>query len=315
MEETTTNPDNFQGRVLVDNAAGERYNFIVTEGSNIFSKSPLTINGAPITAQDVALIDQFHTAVSPTNPAHPWRLQPEFIVHTQAEAEAYRNAGKIIDTSFYANWDVPGGPLEHIRLATNAGRIITEFLQNHLKDSEQRGTLESLNPYLISAAAAFHDDGRLVTHLPTNGPLGKRMLQRMSIREDIIDAIPDEEIYFQVPLNESMEEAVMRINPKKLIIGLADNFGKRYPGTNRLFQPSDISSEHMQGWADSYAQRPQSGRPSQRAFVAGLPLHLRNDDRILPGFDHWIRTVSNTNLQAVINELDQQLTPMLPTIS
>jgi hypothetical protein len=174
--------------------------------------------------------------------------------------------------------------------------------------------LGALNPYFVSAAAALHDDGRLVTHLPSNGPIGKRMLQRIGIRPGIIEIIPDEEIYFQVPGDVSIDDQIMSLDPALIIVALSDNFGKRFPGTNRLYHPEDLTTEKMAAWGESYASRPHSGRPSQRRFVDGLPLHIQNEDRVFAGFDRWVRAVSSSDLGQVVAHLEEQLVPTLVKI-
>lgn len=50
----------------------------------------------------------------------------------------------------------------------------------------------------------------------------------MGIREDITGIIPDEDIYFQVPENESMDSHILALDPAMVIVALADNFGKDF---------------------------------------------------------------------------------------
>lgn len=307
MTETSEKP-----RVLIDEEAGERYKYVVENGKNIFTGSSLLDPSQPITDTDLDLIATFHKTVSPQNPNHPWRLTKE---------ERSIEQGQIADPSTFGNWESVGGPLEHIQLAGKAGFEISKILKDHLKPEEEiteewaKKAFEHivrLDPHRIAAAASLHDEGREVTHLfYTNDLIGRRMLERIGIRNDIVGIMPDE-VVMQVPQDESMIEYMQKMEPEAVMVRIADEFGKRKAGTNRLTMPNDFDAETQKKWGENYINRPYSGRPSDKWIREHLALHNANAPRYFEAMDEWVQGVSTLTL----NELTEQLNTILsPTLS
>lgn len=305
MEQSDSKP-----RVLVDKEASERYERVIGVGRRVFAGSALLDSSKPITAKEVDLIAQFHKEVSPENPQASWRLTRE---------DRSIEKGQIVDRSSFGNWEAPGGPLEHIELATQAALIIVEELKTHLKSAdsvsdqlakEAINAVQGLNPYHTAVVAGLHDEGREVTHLLSNEVIGRRLLQRIGIREDITSILPDEKV-MQVSLDESMDEYMQHMNPETIIARIADDFGKRKGGTNRLQQPQDIDYKAEEAWAKNYLNRPFSGRPSDKWARERLPLHVENALRYLVALNNWVRGVSTLTLTDITRKVNEQLAPTL----
>lgn len=305
MEQSNQKPP-----ILVDKEASQRYKHIIDAGKRIFAGSAIVDPSKPITADEIDLIAQFHKEVSPENPQASWRL-------TREDRSIER--GQIADSSFFSNWEVPGGPLEHIELATQAALIIVEELKTNLKSAdsvldlwvkEAISAIQGLNPYHTAVVAGLHDEGREVTHLLSNEVIGRRLLQRIGIREDITSILPDEKV-MQVPLNESMDEYMQHMNPETIIVRIADDFGKRKGETNRLQQPQDINHRAEEAWAQNYLKRPFSGRPFDRLAREHLELHVENAPRYLEALDNWLDGISTLSLSDITRRLNQQLAPTL----
>jgi hypothetical protein len=287
-----------------DPEAKRRYDYVVGVGKDLFTESGLVIPGRQITEGDLKLIHNFHDAVAPTNPANPWRLQRE-----------ERPVAK--DPSFYANWELPGGPLEHINLAQASAGKITEILQANLRKKPKRNFSRIINliriidPYFVAAGAGLHDEGREVTHTYyTNEKIGEILLTKMGIRPDLIGIMPDEQIMLTPP-DKDMNMVINRLSPEEVIVRLADEFGKRVPGTNRLYNPKDYSAWDRKKWMNGYLNKPDSGRPSERWMRRQMPLHVENVPRYFGALDKWVQSVSDLSLEQLVTMSNTELAPTL----
>lgn len=298
---------------LVDKEAGQRYEDVIKIGKRIFAGSAVVDPSKTITRRDVDLVAQFHGEVSPANPDVKWRLTRE---KRQIEL------GQIADPSSFGNWEAPGGPLEHIALATKAAEIVVRELQNNLKSEDKVNEpwakeavrqIREINPFHTAVAAGLHDEGREVTHLLSNEVIGRRLLQQTGIREDITSILPDDKVML-VPPEENMDEYIEHMNSETIIVRIADDFGKRKGGTNRLQQPQDIDRKDEEAWAQNYLNRPFSGRPSDKWAREHLPLHVANASRYLAALDNWVRGVSTLTLEDVTRKVNEQLAPNLQTL-
>lgn len=294
---------------FTDEPAQERFRFVVGKGEEILANSALVDPSKRIGNDDVERIAQFHREVAPTNPSNPWRLQKE-------DRPIER------DPSFFSNWESPGGPLEHITLAGKAAEIITRALQDHARTfdegTKERETVEKLkqvDPLHAAAAAALHDEGREVTHIfYTTDLIGRAELRKIGIRKDILDVLPNEEILWLLP-EEDMDVAVSALSPEEIIVRIADDYGKRKAGTNRLMQRVDFTEENQERWAASYVNRPDSGRPSDRLMRSKMPLHTQNAQRYLDALNNWVSRFSTLTIEDITKILHQELSPTLPKIA
>lgn len=294
-----------------DPEAGDRYLFIAEKAGETFSGSALLDNSKKVTEQDLELIKQFHQKVSPVNPEHPWRLTTE---------QKSLDKGEIIDVSTFANWEMPGGPLEHIHLAMEAAKFVTEELKQSLKPEDeikedwaktQLKVFDKLDPYLVAASAGLHDEGREVTHeFWTNDLIGNRLAKRIGLRRDIVDMMPKEEVMFTPP-DKSMDQVFGDMPTAAVIIRIADEFGKRKPGTNRTLIRSDYDPKQQIEWGERYKQRPFSGRPSDRKMKENMDLHNANAPRYFEAIDNWLRAITTYDLQTLSQRISAELSPKL----
>lgn len=70
-------PSAKQRVLLIDEGAGERYEYLVQKGREIFGNSSLVNPDTEITPEDLDFISLFHREASPTNPNYPWRVGRE----------------------------------------------------------------------------------------------------------------------------------------------------------------------------------------------------------------------------------------------
>lgn len=296
-------------KYFVDKPAQERFRFVIEKGKEIFANSALVNPSTRIGGEDIELIAEFHKEVAPTNPSNSWRLQKED-----------RPIEK--DPSFFSNWEAPGGPLEHITLASKAAEIITRALQEHArffdestKESETVEKLKQVDPLHAAAAAALHDEGREVTHIfYTTDLIGRAELRRIGVRKDLLDVLPNEDIYWLSP-EDDMNFAIAALSLEEIIIRIADDYGKRKAGTNRLKQRADFTQENQEKWAASYVNRPDAGRPSDRLMRSKMPLHTQNTQRYLDALSKWINSVSTLTIDDITKILHEELSPTLPPLS
>lgn len=300
--------------VIVDPEAGERYSFVIGEGQKLLAGTAILDSSKPITAADVDAIRRYHKAVSPNNTENPWRLTP---------ATKDLAAGEIVDPSNYANWEKPGGPAEHIELATQGAEVVVEYIKNHLKDpveveeewaKKAIADLQSLNPHHTAAAAALHDDGRLVTHLfYTNEKIGKRALERIGVRKDIIEVLPDEAVML-TPRDQSMDNVLEQLPVEAVVVRILDEFAKRAIHTNRLKQIEDFRPAEQTDWSDRYQRKPPSGRITDQFMRERMPLHNENAWRYIKGLQKYVEQVTTVSFDSILNQLSDSLVPTLESL-
>lgn len=298
-------------KIITDKEAGQRYHHLVALGRKKFEGTALLNDSSQITDADIAALVEFHRESSPTTPKSPWRQAQEF---------RSRDEGQIVDSSTYGNWEAIGGPLEHINLASDAAKIITELIKKHARVLQENDPLwlhkaileiQQVEPLHAVAAALLHDEGRGVTHLfYTNEVIGNALLRRIGIREDLRDVLPNEQLMLTPP-DEDFNEALQQLSAEAVIIRLADEFGKRFPRTNRIYQPSDYDAWDRDTWAIGYISRPLSGRPSDAWMRTQMQLHVDNVPRYFAALDNWVRTCTTLTLQELCEKLSERLNPTL----
>jgi len=296
-------------RKLVDQESIDRYHYVATKGREIFGESAIVNPLLPLTSADLVLVSQFHREVSPKNPQAPFKL-----TNVMERGQ---------DPSSFGNWELPGGPLEHMELAAQAALIIVSELKDHLmpvdsvSDQWAREAIEvikELNPYHVAVAAGLHDEGRQITQMfYTNDRYGGMLLRKIGVRPDIIAVIPDEEV-MQVPLGKDMDEYMQAMNPESVLVRIADEFGKRKGGTDTLLQPEDINPEAQRVWGDRYVKRPFSRRPTDRWWRGHIELHNDNAVRYVQGLDQYVRGISTLTLKDLTTKINTQLAPTLPQL-
>lgn len=316
--------------LLVDKEAGERYKQVVEAGRKLFRGSALCDSAREVTQEDFRLAIEFHKELSPTNPKQPFRIKPRTTPWS---------SGEIIDWSTFADWETPGRTLEHVNIASHAAAIIVRELQQNLREPNDSldewarkasQEIEKVSPYHAAAAAALHDAGRLVTHLGyTNERIGRALLTRMGIRRDIVSLLPDESIMQLLP-DKDMGKAIQSLPTEAVIIRMADDFGRRYFGTQRLVQPSDITSQWMQAWGDKYMKEQPTGRPSESFWrkeievsnpdgskqrITRMQLHINNAQRYIEALDKWVQSASTLTLSDLTRTLNEEIAPLLPPLN
>lgn len=313
----TENDDKRPG-VSVDREAGERFDYLVEVGREMFAGTGLVDPAKEITRQDLQTIADFHRKVSPENPEHPYRTDKK----TPEELQAMREMGLIADPAYNKGWESPGGPAKHIELATQAAEIIVKELQSHLKGEAEAGSewavvleqIRQIDPYHAAAAAAFHDDGRFVTHTYfTNELIGAALLRKMGIREDIIRVLPNERVML-LPDKESMADQIRNLPAEAVIVRIADEHGRRNGKSNELYQKRHCTKESLLAWGKGYSAKPLSGRPSDRRMHQTMPRHLENEMRYSDALDTWTRNVSALSLTEITDRLNSELAPTLRQI-
>ena len=293
---------------LTDEPAQLRFSFIVSQGREIFKSSALLDPSLTLTRADLSLIDDFHNKVSPVNPSYPWRLESR---------KASILNGEIEDVSTFANWESLGGPLEHIRLATDSAPIVIAELNKNLRpdntlDSDvlrARDEIVKIDPIHSAVVAALHDEGREVTHmLYFNELVGYALLKKIGIRHDLLVVMPGSDVLI-IPPGQDIYEVLKSLPAEGVVLRIADEFGKRFPKSNRLYQPDD----YLQ-WAKTYTSRPLSGRHSERWYRDRIELHINNLPRYFQSVDRWISSVSTLTLDQLIQSLNYNLAPTLSPV-
>lgn len=300
------------GRTLVDHEAYNRYLFVAEKGIQLLGNTNLIEGGGKISSKDLRAIEKFHREVSPVNPSNQWRLKKRVFSGNEF------SRGEIKDPSYFGNWESPGGPLEHIELATAATGIILTELKANLKDETQEdkgiaeaiNELKKLNPYLIAATAALHDEGREITHtFFRNELVGEALLRRIGIREQILDIMPGEDVMQMAP-EDSLVDKIFELSPSAVIVRIADELGKRKSGTNRLISIEDYGNK----WAKNYEEKPPSGWGSDAWMRQSMQLHIDNTPRYFRALDIWVKAVSNLTLENLSEKLNGSLSPGLKQI-
>jgi len=297
---------------LVDVEAGERFRYVESVGVEMFKGSGLVDPQKEITREDIELIDQFHETVSPVNPDKPWRLDP-------ADRDTAR--GEIADRSFFRNWNSAGGPREHIHLAIRAAEIIARELKANVKHSGEEKPeyasqaieeLNGLNPLLVSAAAALHDDGRLITHLQGNDKIRDTLLKKIGVRKDIMECSFDDGMVLTTPEDASMDTVVQNLTIKQIILKIADEFGRRSAADNtHTMSLAEYNTGSQEEWAARYLSRPESGRRTEQIPRDNMALFVRNTNRFFLVLKRYIEEVSTINIEYLVEKLEAELSPLL----
>ncbi len=311
---------------LVDKEIGERFEMILDALSDHYTTTDLVEANQEkhISLDDITAIHFAHHRISPIT--SNWRLE---------RANKSNDRGEIADASTYSNWEAPGGPLESIDYASDVAYRLVSLLHEHLKPEEEVDDawkkswqeVQQIDPLHAAAAGLLHDEGRFLTHTYyTNEMLANPLYRRLGIRKDIVSVLPSEQV-MQVLLDESMDDVIRDLNPEAVIVRIADEFGKRFPGTNRLYQPQDYDTWDRQRWADGYMNRSSSGRPTDDYMrkeavdrngngigMTRMQLHVDNVPRYFTALDNWVRNVSTLTLEDITREIDKELSPTLPLL-
>lgn len=285
----------------------ERYQFIVEEGRKIFQGSGIVDNSIPITESDVDRVHQLHKIISPKN----WDYKTAI------------GSQQIEDPSTFGNWEDPGGPLEHINLAMESAPILLEEILKNIKsaddvdDARVKSAIESLkkaNPNLLAVAAGLHDEGRELTHIFFRTDLvGGSLLNKIGVIDAIKKILPEEKLML-TPLDQSMDEAVLNMNPEAVLIRIADDFGKRKKGTGRLMQPNDVTEASQEEWANTYEEKPFSGAASDAWMRKRFKLHSLNGVRYNVALSNWLIETTGKPLEHYTLLLNEKLAPTLPPV-
>lgn len=314
------------GSTVPESDIAQRFKFVVETGLKIFGGSALTDSSQPIAQTDLDLIPLFfrrEQGVAPTRPDAPWRLSA--LTNTDPRFNGPRPDGKPwrpVDGSYFGNWEAPAGPLEHIILAQKAGEFFTNQIKQHLRpdlaDSEAQ-EMRSLSAKHAAAAAGLHDAGRTITHaFWSTDMIGGAALNEIGIREDLRRVMPREEV-MQTPLDQSMDEVIENIGPEAVIVRLADEFGKRQPGTSHTYLVSGyeewVTSGGADKWAETYTSRPGTGLKYETKFRENVQLHKDNVGRYFAALDKWIQNRTTLNLgelTTMFREHIDQTSPLPP---
>lgn len=285
----------------------KRYQFIVDEGKEFFQGSGIVDSSISITENDIGRVRRFHNIVSPKNWVDFGEIGPK----------------EIEDPSTFGNWEDPGGPLEHINLAMESAPILLEEILKNLKSEDDvddpriKSAIDSLrkaNPNLLAVAAGLHDEGRELTHIFLRTDLvGGSLLNKIGVIDEIKQILPEEKLML-TPLDQSMDEAVLDMSPEAVLIRIADDFGKRMGGTERLMQPSDIKPDVQEAWAQRYRARPQSGAASDAWMRKRFDLHNANAERYSSALSNWLIWTTGKPLEHYTQLLNAKLAPTLPSL-
>ena len=291
--------------------AQERYESVLRAAKFILTNTALTDPEREITEDDLIKINIYHEYASPVNQDNHWKLR--------ASDNIIPRSG-IRDGSTYGNWESNGGPLEHINLAMKAGDRVTRLLQENLRNSDELtdqwaidavSQLRNANPLAVAAAMGLHDEGREVTHTYlVNDLVGNQILREVGVREDLLEIMPDESVML-TPREESMDETIQSLNPLAVAVRIADEFGKRAPGTKRTYQPEDYNAWDRNKWAEGYISRPLTGIEQDEWMRGQMQLHVDNVPDYFAALDNWIRSVSNLTLKDITEALSDDLSPLL----
>lgn len=293
---------------FTDEEARDRYHFVVlTLRENLQPSVPALFDSSKtIKPEDLTAISTVYKLISPLNPSHPWRIH--------AVERSIQN--EPVDPSFFDNWEAEGGPLESMELARDAAFFIANKIKKDLRPRQElseewerkaHAEISSLSPVHAAAAALLHDIGRFVTHIQySEGAIGRRLLVSAGIRGDLIDVLPDENVLI-IPLEDSMDAVLQKLSAEAIIVRLADDFGKRVPNTNRLYQPSDFTQGAMKEWAKKYIDRPFSGRPSDSRMRDTMSRHIGNVPRYFQALDKWVRAMTTLTLEDLARRANEEL--------
>lgn len=307
----TINPEDAWG---IDSDFAHRLAVLINTGISFFSMSRLIQSALPLSDEDLERISEWHQVTNPRT--NEWRTGSPLARLDAIEGE------HIADPSSYGNWDAPGGPAEHISLATAAVPIIIDLLQSNLRHGSTSPPMNEIilklsnaDARLAIAAAALHDEGRKATHIfHTTSEFGDFLLQEIGIRDDVLSLMPTENVML-VPENDDLLHVLLSLDPLAVIVRIADEFGKRVPGQDRLYGPEDYSSWDRQQWLNGYLERRFSGYPSDAYFRDRAQLHVDNVPRYFEALDRWVQSVSTLRLADITDILQQRIGATLPTVS
>ena len=291
----------------VDPEMAERYQEIIDHATDLFRNTTLLDSSQQVGEKDVELILSLFSKFDPQ--ATGWRTDSEYNDFKR------KNAWYLQDGSTFGNWGEPGGPMEHINLSVQSVSHIFEILKGNLKPDlnlQIKQEFEQINPSQLEAIMAFHDIGRLFTHtFFTTGVIGDRLLKSLRIRGDIIQNLPTEKVML-TPMDEDMDIVIQNLGVIAVIARLADEFGKRAPGTNRLYMPEDYNMWDRQKWADGYTKKQITGRPSDSFFRKNVQLHVDNVPRYFESLDRWVQKISTLTLEQLIQKLQERIGKLPP---
>ena len=281
---------NLQNMFTADPQAHKRMENIANLGRARFASTRLALGneGLPVSSSEVASVKQFLYQMRPSE--SQWRMEG-----------AVTQRGVIIDPSTFDSWDRPGGTAEHISLSAVAARKFLAILQANSNIAD----LDNLDPNLIEVAALFHDIGRFVTHqFFLSGEVGNWLLNEMNLRQDLRELIPQESIMLGDP--QLMEERIFSLSPAQVLLRMADEFGKRFRGTNRFLHPDDCTRAHWEKWAQEYLRRPVGWSVYERGMREKMPIHIANEEPYYAALAKWVKRISQytLSLSNLVERLD-----------
>ena len=255
-----------------------------------------------VTSDDIQLLKSFLEIADPQKAG--WRL---------TQTPAPNNEGTTcvrgsVDPSTFANWNAVGGPAEHFELAGKMALHIHDRFQTLYPNSP----IARLDRNELHAAALMHDFGRLITHqFFLSGEVQTHLLKAIGIRKELCDALPKEELMLGEP--DSMQKRIDALTPFQFVVRIADEFGKREPGTNRLIHPDECKRERWEKWAESYRKRDQGWVSVERHMRDHLGRHLDNEEPYYAALDARIRRESSgtLTLRSIVESFDtKELQPL-----
>jgi hypothetical protein len=126
--------------------------------------------------------------------------------------------------------------------------------------------------------------------------------------------MPDEEI-MQLSPDQSMDEAIEALSAEAVILRIADEFGKRQPGTNHTYLVSGyeewVTSGGADRWASTYVTRPGTGLKYETKFRENVQLHKDNVGRYFQSLDRWLQRRTTLTLDGISRQFSEQ-TPLRP---
>lgn len=177
-----------------------RVNEVVNVGKQTFQETSFN-NEQPIKAEDLQLIAQFFTLVTPDTTSYPHLV----------------------------NWEGAGSLMEHCHLS---GRIA-----HRLSERVNKATGSSLDPYAQQAALELHDLGRTVTHsFMETDELSDILWSHIGLRSDLKELTHNAHLYWD---SNSLDFDSLPI-PTRISV-ISDVFGKRSAkDPNRLRHTDEI---------------------------------------------------------------------------
>ena len=100
-----------------------------------------------------------------------------------------------------------------------------------------------------------------------------------------------------------------------VVVRLADEFGKRVPGTSRTYQPEDYTAWDRNIWVKGYISRPLTKIKQDEWMRGQMQLHVDNVPRYFEALDTWVKTISNITLNDLTMFLNEELSPLLDPLN